>query len=419
MTELIVPSTQHLHTCFFQCLRPTLAADTIKQLQKFSREEWQQLLVLANKHRVGPLLYHRLLPYQEQIGMPEVVFKSLQLGFYQNAIRNKRILQELSKLLHLFQHHNLPVIVLKGACLATTVYPRPGLRVMLDLDLLLPVDTMSQAVALLLADGYQPQGPLGQVIADHFAVLHHLPPFRHPDSPIVVELHSAIAPPNRFYAVDSKELWAHARPLQIETETAWGLDVEDLLLYTCMHATYRHLLELDGRFLCDLDAIIHTYQQVIDWKLVESRARARQWQNGVYLSLELAHTLLATPLPPLVLQALRPATFTTQQRNEALALLLGDQPEAALITGEFAQKWRTLPWLTKLKQGIRMSFLPRRILATFYPVAPDSPQILLYYPVRIYDLIRQNLSRIHLLRRKDVAPQIQHKGNLMEWLEKG
>lgn len=419
MTDLTVSSKHRLHTCFFQCLRSTVPAEAITYLQQCASAEWQQLLTLANKQRVAPLFYHRLLPYQAQINMPEDVFKSLQLSFYHNVMQNKRISQELSKLLRLFQRHHIQVIVLKGACLANTVYTYPGLRVMMDLDLLLPVETMSQAVALLVADGYQPQGPLGQVITDHFAVLHHLPPFRHPDSTINIELHSAVAPPDRFYTVDSQELWAQARPLPIETAAASSLDVEDLLLYTCMHATYRHLLELDGRFLCDLDAIIHTYQQVIDWKLVETRARARQWLNGVYLSLELAHTLLATPLPPLVLQALRPATFTPQQRTEALALLLGNQPGATLITGEFAQKWKSLPWHTKLTKGIRMALLPRRILATYYPVAPDSPRILLYYPVRIYDLIRQNLPRLRLLRRNDVANLIQHKSNLMEWLEKG
>lgn len=419
MTDLTVSSTQRLHTCFFQCLRTTVPAEAITYLQQCSPAEWQQLLTLANEQRVEPLFYHRLLPYQAQLNMPEDVFKSVQLSFYHNVMRNTRIAQELSKLLRLFQQHNIQVIVLKGACLANTVYTYAGLRVMMDLDLLLPVDRINQAVALLLADGYQPQGPLGQVITDHFAVLHHLPPFRHPDSTITIEVHTAVAPPDRFYSVDSQELWAQARPLSIGTETALSLDVEDLLLYTCMHATYRHLLELDARFLCDLDAIIHTYQQVIDWKLVERRARARQWLNGVYLSLELAHTLLATPVPPLVLRTLQPATFTRQRREEALALLLGNQPEAAIITGEFAQQWRTLPWHTKLKKGIRMSFLPRRILATYYPVAPDSLQILLYYPIRIYDLLRQNLPRMRLLWRADAADRIQQKGNVMEWLEKG
>jgi len=51
-------------------------------------------------------------------------------------MRNKRILQELGEILALFQPHNIPVIVLKGACLAHTVYQNIGLRVMLDLDLL-------------------------------------------------------------------------------------------------------------------------------------------------------------------------------------------------------------------------------------------------------------------------------------------
>lgn len=123
-------------------------------------DEWQQLLTLANEHRVAPLFYHRLL--------------------------------------RLFQHHNIQVIVLKGACLANTVYTYAGLRVMMDLDLLLPVERMSQAVALLLANGYQPQSALGQVITDYFPILHQLPP-----SNVQVRRYVTIAAPDLGHLLSS------------------------------------------------------------------------------------------------------------------------------------------------------------------------------------------------------------------------
>ena len=407
----------HLHTYFFQCLQRDLPAAQTKHLQQLSSEEWQQLVALAYQQRVAPLLYKRLQPYQGQLNMPAAVWQQLELHYYQNAIRNKRILQELGELLTLFRQQQIPVIVLKGACLANTVYPHPGLRVMLDLDLLLPLETINQAVTLLLANGYQPQSALSQVITDYFTILHHLPPFQRAGSPITIELHSTLAAPDRFYAVQPEELWAHAIPIQFAMGEALSLSVEDLLLYTCMHATYRHLLELDARFLCDIDAIVHTYQQVIDWKLVESRARAWRWQNGVYLSLELAHTLLATPLPPVLLQTLRPATFTTHIRAEALALLLGKEVNTAIVSGEFAQKWANLRWYAKVGQAVRTILLSRRKMAAYYPVAANSPKIFLYYPVRVRDLLQQNLPRLRLLWRKDTASTIERKSKLMAWLE--
>lgn len=407
----------HLHTYFFQCLQRDLPAAQTKHLQQLSSEEWQQLVALAYQQRVAPLLYKRLQPYQGQLNIPAAVWQQLELHYYQNAIRNKRILQELGELLTLFQQQQIPVIVLKGACLANTVYPHPGLRVMLDLDLLLPIETINQAVTLLLANGYQPQSALSQVITDYFTILHHLPPFQRAGSPITLELHSTLAPPDRFYAVNAEELWAHAIPIQFAMGEALSLSVEDLLLYTCMHATYRHLLELDARFLCDIDAIVRTYQQVIDWKLVEAHARAWRWQNGVYLSLELAHTLLAVPIPTTTLQALRPPTFTAHIREEAMTLLVGDQPATAIVTGEFAQKWNNLSWYAKVSQAVRMVLLPRRKMAIYYPVAPDSLKVFLYYPVRMRDLMIQNLPRLRLLRRKEAAVAIQHKSRLMAWLE--
>ena len=119
----------------------------------------------------------------------------------------------------------------------------------------------------------------------------------------------------------------------------------------------------------------------------------------------------------MLLQTLRPATFTTHIRAEALALLLGKEVNTAIVSGEFAQKWANLRWYAKVGQAVRTILLSRRKMAAYYPVAANSPKIFLYYPVRVRDLLQQNLPRLRLLWRKDTASTIERKSKLMAWLE--
>lgn len=344
----------------------------------------------------------------------------LHARYVHNAGKNALLWQELCALLSECHQQALPVLVLKGAALLGTIYRNKALRQMADLDLLVPEAAIGTVVTLLQERGYQAKAQIGTEILDHFTILHHLPPFVHPESNICVELHVTIAPPNRFYSIDIAELWAAAQPLPMAGSAAFTLAPEDLLLYTCMHATYRHLFELGARFLCDVDAIVRHYGATLDWDRLVARAKAWQWHNGVFLGLHLAHQLLATPIPPTTLQALQPADFHVQLVEESLHLIFDDPKATAEVDGEFAQKWTSLSWPAKIDKGLRMLLLSRRKMATYYPSEANSLKIFLYYPVRVKDLVASNLPRLRLLWHKEpaIADTIQRKSRLMEWLEK-
>ncbi len=412
--------TNELQHTFFACLQAEWSDSTIATLATLTPAQWQALVTLAEQQQVAPLLYHQCKRHQTKIVLPPAIKPMLHAYYYRNGARNTLLWHELGAILDSCQQHEISVLVLKGAALIGKVYDNKALRVMADLDLLLPEAAIGRAVDLLLARGYQAKSQIGTEITDHFTILHHLPPFVHPISKICVELHGTIAPPNRRYSIDSADLWANARPLSKAGSTALTLAPEDLLLYTCMHATYRHLFELGARFLCDVDAIVHHYQAELDWDRLVARAKAWHWDNGVFLGLALAQRLLATPIPAATLRSLQPPDFDEQLVEEALILLFDDEQITTAVDGEFADKWTNLPWHVKVGKGVRMLFLSRRKMATHYPSAPDSFKIFLYYPVRVKDLLVSNLPRVRLLWQKepDVAEMIQRKSRLTRWLEK-
>ncbi len=67
--------------------------------------------------------------------MPKEVALALKTTYYQTAANNAVLFKELDRILAAFAEAEIPVIVLKGAALAQTLYPDPGLRPMGDLDL--------------------------------------------------------------------------------------------------------------------------------------------------------------------------------------------------------------------------------------------------------------------------------------------
>jgi Uncharacterised nucleotidyltransferase len=100
--------------------------------------EWERLIALALRHKVAPVVYVRLKGHG-LTPTPKAAERLRQIHLA-SATRNLRLFQELGNILSALQAANLPVIPLKGACLAETVYGNIALRPMGDVDLLVKPD---------------------------------------------------------------------------------------------------------------------------------------------------------------------------------------------------------------------------------------------------------------------------------------
>jgi hypothetical protein len=161
-------------------------------------------------------------------------------AYYHTAARNLLIYQELSHILAAlattdsfsisdfgfgisqFAIRNpqfaIPTVVLKGAALATTLYPSIGLRPMGDIDLLVPQDRLAEAVACLQALGYVEPTPdmapgLNQVVG------HHVSLDGGQAIPLHVELHWTLgAAEHDRHAPSMPWFWQQTEPLSLGAE---------------------------------------------------------------------------------------------------------------------------------------------------------------------------------------------------------
>ncbi len=129
---------------------------TVAPMPDIRTEQWFPLLKSAEEHGLAPLLYASLKKRDALQSMPPEQAKALRESYLRTYIANWLAYKELRLLLEICERERIPVIVLKGAALGTTLYPEPALRPFSDLDLLFRRRDVERVSALLAGQGYEP-----------------------------------------------------------------------------------------------------------------------------------------------------------------------------------------------------------------------------------------------------------------------
>ena len=379
--------------------------------------QWDDLGKYARRQQVAGLFYQRLRQHGLDKIAPAALLIKGQQQAQQNTVRNLRLYHDLNQLVTRLHTQQIPVILLKGAYLAAAVYEQIALRQMVDLDILVPLERLEDAVATVTQLGYQPLTPIGN-LQGHLQHDHHLPRFVKTGA-VSVEIHWTITRPNPAYTIPIQALWARAQPATVAGVEVACLCPEDLLLHVCLHATYHHFLEQGIRFLCDIAAIRKWFADTLDWVQFVQRAQQWGWAPGVYLALQLAVDLLDAGVPAVVLLALKPKSEEGQMLADAQTWLSAQRVTVAQpVSRNFSQMWHDGRILDKANKLIQSIFLPRTVLTTLYPVAADSPIVYLYYLVRIKDLLMRYSQKGWQIWRGEQAilTVTKNQNRLLNWL---
>ena len=108
----------------------------------------------------------------------------------------------------------LPLTLLKGISIAEEYYPEPHLRLMRDIDILLPKQCFPAVKTVLEQLGYRQEDHPAALYANH----HHAAPFFHEEKNVWVEVHHALIAPRRRAPLKSSNRFCAPR-------AAWPLSV--------------------------------------------------------------------------------------------------------------------------------------------------------------------------------------------------
>ncbi len=372
---------------------------------------WAGVVAQAEQHDLAPLLYHRL-----RGRLPPARQERLQARYREAAKQNMRLYYDLARLLQALRAEDITPIVLKGAYLAAAIYDDIALRPMQDIDLLLQPEALKQAEARLLALGYTPHRENAE-----FATYHCHLAYWPPQGDISVELHWHIQRLDAPFQVEVGALWQAARRATIAGQEALALAPELLLLHLCLHAAYDHLFAFGLRPLVDVAETVRVYQARLDWERVARCARQWGLARAVYLTLHLAHALLAAPVPGEWLAALRPEGFEPQVAAWAKEQVFREPAAPAALSQDFARLWAAESPPGRLAFLLKKLFPPPQIMSKLYPVEPDSGRVYLYYPARLKDMaLAQGMLAWRLWRGdkrlKSIVRRENNKAALRQWL---
>ena len=194
--------------------------------------DWPKVSALASYHSVQPLLYTRLTELSPGM-VPEPILADLAAEFRRNATRNLYLKGELIRILKLFAEEGIPVLPFKGPLLAQQAYGNLGLRVFLDLDLLIHPDDAGRVLELLAARGYRPNPrlrwvqPASWIRWSSEVVLHN--------DETYLDLHWRLLRSHYPIQIDPRVIWRSALTTELGGFSVRSIPPEVLLLVLAVH----------------------------------------------------------------------------------------------------------------------------------------------------------------------------------------
>ena len=283
---------------------------------------WERVVDAARWHRLTPLLFRRLA------GVPDVpapVLERLEAAYLANVARNLLLTQTLTTVLEQLEAADVPAVPLKGAALIETVYPDPGLRELLDLDLLVPLGRIATAQAALRAAGFEPD--TREIPPEHH---YHAAALLAPDRRTAVELHHHLATGAEAARFDIETLWRRTRVVG-GTPSRLVSPPADLLLHVAIHFTRNRMGARTGGALAQIGDIAWLAgTAAIDWESLVHDVRDYALETRVFLALWCAAEL-GVPIPVDVLSELRPTAFDPAIGHQFLLLRVLRTDEHQLV----------------------------------------------------------------------------------------
>ncbi|MGE0733611.1 MAG: nucleotidyltransferase family protein [Alphaproteobacteria bacterium] len=169
-----------------RCLTPAYSADATDAIRRqiAAGPSWEDFLALADELSVSTALAQAVRDKAVADALPSEVLDFIDGMAELNRLRNAQIHVEALSVARLLNGAGVRPVFLKGAAnLLSGLYADPGQRIMLDLDLLVPFDTVLNCAAALRAAGYTELADSG------FPAHHHYPAMGRPGDIAAVELH--------------------------------------------------------------------------------------------------------------------------------------------------------------------------------------------------------------------------------------
>lgn len=231
---------------------------------------WADVVALARATGAGGLIYHAA---GGMLGaMPPAARRFFEDAYYLYVAENARGQQQLAQVGHALSEAGAPLLLLKGAALGESVYASFALRLMGDIDLLIPSRHVPACRQVLMDLGYRPSAVEHQ---DGTRLAFSNQEAFEPPGPedAVVELHwHVLDVPYYMKKVPIEFFWQESEPCTIAGHPFRALTAVGNLVYLPAHLALHHQFR-SFHSSVDLALLIVSQEGRIDWGAVGETAR--------------------------------------------------------------------------------------------------------------------------------------------------
>lgn len=366
-----------------------------------AKMDWNNLIHLAKIHCVAPLVYRQMKQSDEMSAIfPDQFFERLRLEYLLNLAQNIKRYHELSKVLKLLEREQVPVILLKGAHLASHVYDSIGTRTMSDVDILVKKGHLAQAEKVLLQKGYYPN-------SEH----------------ITLDIHWNLSLYLGKFNIDMKGVWERAQTIPVDCTIGLGLSPEDLILHLCLHCCFHHdSFQFAGlRTLCDIRESVNRYSHFLNWEKLGERALQWGIGNAVFLTLLLAKDILSAKIPQGFFTYIKPNDYDSHLLDWSKMRVMQGPMESIGLSPYFWQLWAPIPLRKKASGLIQLLVPPPEFITQKYPAPHRTFSNYFHYIIRLKDNFYRYLKMtLRILTHENQTKSMLNKKvnslKLTEWL---
>lgn len=344
--------------------------------------DWDSFLEKARINGVSPIVSLRLNEVKKHFpDVPSGISENLRNDYYLNAAANTLIFEELKIVLNAFKEGGPPLIVLKGAALASTVYNNLALRPMADVDLLVKKEDLFRTDERLKALGYRPSDKSADdmnISSSYLTSLDYRNSSQYSSS-FHVHWHFVNSTvPNESYInyVKMENIWRDAEKADIAGVETLVMAPHHLIIHLSEHALRVFHSASKFSYFCDINEAVNYYGPRLDWNKLVDESRRFHLDRMVYLSLFFSFRLIGTDVPDIVFKALKPKRSSFGE-NVFINSVLNNRERVGL---SYAVHLAMNRGFTKKMEFVwRTFFPPRQILAQKNYCRPEKKSSIHYF----------------------------------------
>jgi hypothetical protein len=285
-----------------RCLTEDIGAEAIERLKleiRSGRLSWGVVVGLANDHLLAPALWVALIKKGLAEEIPEDLSSYLRELHVLSKERNAHLQTQLLETVKQLNRINIVPVLLKGAAhLVRDIYGDSGVRIMTDIDLLVPRDELEKGLDALQQLGYRAEdGKVFYGDPHH----HHCAPIFRPGDYGALELHRDVLD-NRFRQILPVNVaLAQTEPLELDGASMKVLSPTHRVLHNIVHSQLvdRNYAEgvLPLRSLHEVVTESRANRDRFDWSYVRTVMESHNRGDVLDTYLYLANRLFKLPRP--------------------------------------------------------------------------------------------------------------------------